>query len=126
MIKHGRIVMETAVKILFPRHGGHLGSLGPQPGLRFANAFTGIGTVSGVPMLGWLQIMAFHIFCERFGHRDWAVFALGDEGMLMPLLATVKSCIRLECLIALRACGCLVVFALSSLFGLLVDGGLRD
>jgi len=79
-IKHGRISMLATMGYITPEITGKIpGSLSPSNGLDFADIPNGLGAISKVPALGWVQIVAYCAFCEISGTNNRSE-APGDFG----------------------------------------------
>merc|ERR1711874_369410 len=64
-IKHGRICMLATMGYITPEITGKLpGYLSPSTGLKFEDIPNGLGAVSKVPFLGWIQIVGYAGFTE--------------------------------------------------------------
>merc|ERR1719515_497465 len=64
-IKHGRVAMLACMGYITPELTGKLpGYLSPSMGLKFEDIPNGLGAISKVPALGWVQILAYGAFCE--------------------------------------------------------------
>ena len=81
-LKHGRIAMMAAMGYITPEVIGKLpGYLSPSAGLKFADIPNGLGAVGKVPLLGWLQILAYFAFVEiAGGFEDYKTGTPGDYG----------------------------------------------
>jgi len=67
-IKHGRISMLATMGYITPELTGKLpGFLSPSSGLTFDSIPNGLGAVSKVPLLGWVQIVLYCAVCEVSG-----------------------------------------------------------
>merc|ERR1719507_2749761 len=79
-IKHGRISMLATMGYITPELVGKLpGMLSPSNGISFSDVPNGLGAISKVPALGWLQIVAYCAFCEISGMSNRSD-APGDFG----------------------------------------------
>merc|ERR1711983_243135 len=71
-IKHGRISMLATMGYITPEITGKLpGYLDPRsPSVAFEDIPNGLGAISKVPVLGWVQIIAYMAFCEASGRNS--------------------------------------------------------
>merc|ERR1711998_374575 len=70
-IKHGRVAMLAAMGYITPELTGKLpGYLSPSMGLKFEDIPNGLGAISKVPGVGWLQIVFFLGFYEVILYVD--------------------------------------------------------
>merc|ERR1712039_545544 len=82
----------------------------------------GLAAISKVPLFGWLQILAYALYCEasslNFGYFDEAYnkLAPGDYGWKPPLLATENPEIKTKKLNAELANGRLAMMAIIGMF----------
>merc|ERR1712073_153546 len=88
-IKHGRISMLATMGYITPEITGKLpGYLDPRsPTVSFEDIPNGLGAISKVPALGWVQIVAYMAVCEASGRNSHGD-APGDFGWKPPFLAT--------------------------------------
>jgi len=63
-IKHGRVSMIACMGYITPEYFKWPGFLAPHIGLKFADVPNGLGAISKVPSVGWLQTFAFCGFVE--------------------------------------------------------------
>merc|ERR1712217_933470 len=67
-IKHGRISMLATMGYITPELTGKIpGYLSPSLDLKFEDVPNGLAAISKVPGAGWLQIIAYCLFCEAKG-----------------------------------------------------------
>merc|ERR1712186_187351 len=67
-IKHGRISMLATMGYITPEITGKIpGYLSPSLDLKFEDVPNGLAAISKVPGAGWLQIIAYCLFCEASG-----------------------------------------------------------
>eukprot|EP00420_Gonyaulax_spinifera_P037159 CAMPEP_0197872548 /NCGR_PEP_ID=MMETSP1439-20131203/2632_1 /TAXON_ID=66791 /ORGANISM="Gonyaulax spinifera, Strain CCMP409" /LENGTH=175 /DNA_ID=CAMNT_0043491549 /DNA_START=1 /DNA_END=524 /DNA_ORIENTATION=- len=67
-IKHGRISMLATMGYITPELTGKLpGYLSPSMDLKYADIPNGLGAISKVPLVGWLQILAYCAYVEFSG-----------------------------------------------------------
>merc|ERR1719410_424602 len=96
------------------------GCLSPASGLEFAEIPNGLAAISKVPGIGWLQIIAYCLYCEATGgfgyNSDGQVGAPGDCGWKPPLLATSDPELRRKRLNAELANGRLAMVAIIGMF----------
>merc|ERR1740123_1183361 len=79
-LKHGRISMLATMGYITPELVGKFpGNISPSKGLAFADIPNGLGAISKVPALGWLQIAAYCASCEVNGGSNRSD-APGDFG----------------------------------------------
>merc|ERR1711972_797919 len=57
-IKHGRISMYACIGYFVPEYTKFSGYLSPSMDIKFSDVPNGLGALSKVPILGWLQILA--------------------------------------------------------------------
>merc|ERR1712226_729633 len=96
------------------------GYLSPSLDLKFEDVPNGLAAVSKVPGAGWLQIVAYALYCEGtggFGYNDdLKKTASGDCGWKPPLLATTDPELRRKRLSAEIANGRLAMVAIIGMF----------
>merc|ERR1712151_1439813 len=90
-IKHGRVSMLATMGYITPELVGKFpGYLSPSSELRFEDIPNGLAAISKVPGPGWLQIVAYCLYCEAgggFGYNDdQNKIEPGDCGWKPPLL----------------------------------------
>merc|ERR1712039_427374 len=79
-IKHGRVSMLATMGYITPELVGKFpGYLSPSNGLKFEDVPNGLAAISKVPGLGWLQILAYGLFCEYSVGLDQEAQAPPDE-----------------------------------------------
>merc|ERR1712151_282474 len=67
-LKHGRISMLATMGYITPQLVGKFpGNISPSKGVTFDSIPVGLGAISKVPALGWVQIFAYCAFCEYSG-----------------------------------------------------------
>merc|ERR1711933_634338 len=70
-LKHGRIGMLATMGYITPQLVGKFpGNISPSKGVTFDSIPVGLGAISKVPALGWVQIFAYCAFCEYSGGAD--------------------------------------------------------
>merc|ERR1719158_1301060 len=87
-LKHGRISMLATMGYITPEVAGKFpGYLSPSMDLKFADIPNGLGAITKIPALGWVQIFAYAGLCELTGPRtraasleDYASITPGDYG----------------------------------------------
>merc|ERR1712012_1152416 len=96
------------------------GYLSPSFGIKFADVPNGLAAISKVPGAGWLQIIAYCLFCEATGgfgyNSDNQASAPGDCGWKPPLLATDDPELKTKRLNAELANGRLAMMAIIGMF----------
>merc|ERR1719322_1905637 len=96
------------------------GYLSYTAGLKFADVPNGLAAISKVPGAGWLQIVAYCLYCEATGgfgyNSDNQASAPGDCGFKAPLLATDDQELRTKRLNAELANGRLAMMAIIGMF----------
>merc|ERR1712066_614678 len=118
-IKHGRISMLATMGYITPEITGKFpGYLSPSADLKFADIPNGLAAISKVPALGWLQIIAYCLFCEASGglaaQEDQAIS--GDFGWKPPLLTSSDAEVTKKRLNAEIANGRLAMMAIIGMF----------
>merc|ERR1711972_772901 len=91
-IKHGRVSMMGTMGYITPEVAGKWpGYISPSSDLRFEDIPNGLAAISKVPGPGWLQIVAYCLYCEatgNFGYNaDQSEIEPGDCGWKPPLLS---------------------------------------
>merc|ERR1711988_1205342 len=99
-LKHSRICMLACMGYMTPETTGKLpGYLSPSAGLKFEDIPNGLGAISKVPALGWIQIIAYFGFVEFSGgfadykgsgtpgDYGWKVITSGDDDVKTKKLA---------------------------------------
>merc|ERR1711997_1140556 len=72
-LKHGRISMLATMGYITPEVAGKFpGYLSPSMDLKFQDIPNGLGAVTKIPALGWVQIFAYVGMCELTGPRTRA------------------------------------------------------
>merc|ERR1712032_1693947 len=120
-IKHGRICMLATMGYITPEITGKFpGYLSPSMDLKFQDVPNGLAAVSKVPGPGWLQILAYGLYCEATGgfgyNSDNQASAPGDCGWKPPLLATDDPELKTKLLNAELANGRLAMMAIIGMF----------
>merc|ERR1712024_403831 len=120
-IKHGRISMLATMGYITPELTGKIpGYLSPSLDLKFEDVPNGLAAISKVPGAGWLQIIAYCLFCEATGgfgyNSDNQASAPGDCGWKPPLLATDDPELKTKRLNAELANGRLAMMAIIGMF----------
>merc|ERR1712032_1055953 len=120
-IKHGRICMLATMGYITPEITGKFpGYLSPSMDLKFQDVPNGLAAVSKVPGPGWLQILAYGLYCEATGgfgyNSDNQASAPGDCGWKPPLLATDDPELKTKRLNAELANGRLAMMAIIGMF----------
>jgi len=64
-LKHGRVSMYACIGFIVPEYTRFPGDLSPTNDLKFTDIPNGLGAFSKVPILGWLQILAFAGLIEK-------------------------------------------------------------
>jgi len=96
-LKHGRISMLATMGYITPELVGKFpGNISPSKGVTFDSIPNGLGAISKVPALGWVQIFAYCAFCEYSGGANrgdapgdfgWKVLTSDDPEELNKKLA---------------------------------------
>merc|ERR1712129_278143 len=96
-LKHGRISMLATMGYITPELVGKFpGNISPSKGITFDSIPNGLGAISKVPALGWVQIFAYCAFCEYSGGANrgdapgdfgWKVLTSDDPEELNKKLA---------------------------------------
>merc|ERR1711879_831811 len=120
-IKHGRISMLATMGYITPEITGKIpGYLSNSLELKFEDIPNGLAAVSKVPGAGWLQIVAYCLYCEATGgfgyNSDNQASAPGDCGWKPPLLATDDPELKTKRLNAELANGRLAMMAIIGMF----------
>jgi len=120
-IKHGRICMLATMGYITPEITGKFpGYLSNSLELKFEDIPNGLAAVSKVPGAGWLQIVAYCLYCEATGgfgyNSDNQASAPGDCGWKPPLLATDDPELKTKRLNAEIANGRLAMMAIIGMF----------
>jgi len=120
-IKHGRICMLATMGYITPELTGKFpGYLSNSLDLKFADIPNGLAAVSKVPGAGWLQIVAYCLYCEATGgfgyNSDNQASAPGDCGWKPPFLATDDPDLKTKRLNAELANGRLAMMAIIGMF----------
>merc|ERR1712003_557699 len=117
-LKHGRISMLATMGYITPELTGKLpGYLSPSLDLKFEDVPNGLAAISKVPGAGWLQIVAYCLFCEASGGLDAQADAEpGDFGWKPPLLTSNDAELRKKRLNAEIANGRLSMMAIIGMF----------
>jgi len=120
-IKHGRISMLATMGYITPEVAGKWpGYLSPSLDLKYADIPNGLGAISKVPGAGWLQIVAYCLYCESTGgfgyNSNTSSLEPGNCGWKPPLLATNNPELRRKRLNAELANGRLAMMAIIGMF----------
>jgi len=120
-IKHGRISMLATMGYITPEVAGKFpGYLDPTTGLKFVDIPNGLAAISKVPGAGWLQIVAYALYCEATGgfgyNSNPATVTPGDCGWKPPLLATNDPELKKKRLNSELANGRLAMMAIIGMF----------
>merc|ERR1711862_1048893 len=120
-IKHGRISMLAAMGYITPEIAGKWpGYLSPSLGLKFGDVPNGLAAISKVPLVGWIQILAYCSFVEGrpYVESNYEVVrpTPGDFAWKPPLLATDDKEKRNKRLSAELANGRLAMMAIIGMF----------
>jgi len=118
-IKHGRISMLATMGYITPEITGKFpGMLSPSQGLAFADIPNGLGAISKVPFNGWIQIVAYCLYCEAagLGFKYADDSEPGERNWKPPLLATADPERRKKRLAAELANGRLAMVAIIGMF----------
>jgi len=120
-IKHGRICMLATMGYITPEITGKFpGYLSNSLDLKFQDIPNGLAAISKVPGPGWLQIIAYALYCEATGgfgyNSDNQASAPGDCGWKPPLLATDDPELKTKRLSAELANGRLAMMAIIGMF----------
>merc|ERR1719270_1092624 len=120
-IKHGRISMLATMGYITPEITGKFpGYLSNSLDLKFEDIPNGLAAISKVPGAGWLQIVAYCLYCEATGgfgyNSDNQASAPGDCGWKPPLLATDDPELKTKRLNAEIANGRLAMMAIIGMF----------
>merc|ERR1712039_766965 len=117
-IKHGRVSMLATMGYITPELVGKFpGYLSPSNGLKFEDVPNGLAAISKVPGLGWLQILAYGLFCEySVGLDQEAQSPPGACGFKPPLLTSDDPEVTKKRLNAEIANGRLAMMAIIGMF----------
>jgi len=115
-IKHGRISMLATMGYITPELTGKLpGFLSPSSGLSFSDIPNGLGAISKVPLLGWVQIVLYCAVCEVSGIRSRGENP-GQFNFKPPLLTSDDPAMTTKRLNAELANGRLAMMAIIGMF----------
>jgi len=78
-IKHGRVCMYATMGYIVPEYFKFPGYLSPSEGIQFADVPNGLAAISKVPLLGWLQIVAFAGTIETTGFFSGEAKSIGFQ-----------------------------------------------
>merc|ERR1719464_1232346 len=117
-IKHGRISMLATMGYITPELTGKIpGYLSPSLDLKFEDVPNGLAAISKVPGAGWIQIIAYCLFCEASGglaaQED---LPPGNFGWKPPLLTSPDAEVTKKRLNAEIANGRLAMMAIIGMF----------
>jgi len=120
-IKHGRISMLATMGYITPEVAGKFpGYLDPTTGLKFVDIPNGLAAISKVAGAGWLQIVAYALYCEATGgfgyNSNPSTVTPGDCGWKPPLLATNDAELKRKRLNSELANGRLAMMAIIGMF----------
>merc|ERR1711963_1006873 len=117
-IKHGRISMLATMGYITPELTGKIpGYLSPSLDLKFEDVPNGLAAISKVPGAGWLQIIAYCLFCEASGGLAAQEDAEpGNFGWKPPLLTSPDAEVTKKRLNAEIANGRLAMMAIIGMF----------
>jgi len=117
-VKHGRICMLATMGYITPEITGKFGGyIDPFEKIAFSDIPNGLGAISKVPGLGWLQIFGYCAWCELSNDYDKEVATEpGNVGWKPPLLATEDPEVRKRRLAAELANGRLAMMAIIGMF----------
>jgi len=120
-IKHGRVSMLATMGYITPEVAGKFpGYLSPSLDLKYDDIPNGLAAISKVPGAGWLQIIAYCLYCESTGgfgyNSNTASLEPGNCGWKPPLLATSDPELRRKRLNAELANGRLAMMAIIGMF----------
>merc|ERR1711988_1938167 len=116
-LKHSRICMLACMGYMTPETTGKLpGYLSPSAGLKFEDIPNGLGAISKVPALGWIQIIAYFGFVEfSGGFADYKGSGTpGDYGW--KVITSDDSAVKTKKLAAEIANGRLAMVAIIGMF----------
>jgi len=115
-IKHGRISMLATMGYITPELTGKIpGFLSPSSNLSFEDIPNGLGAISKVPLLGWVQIVAYCAVCEVSGLNSRGAEP-GQFNFKPPLLTSDDAAMTTKRLNAEIANGRLAMMAIIGMF----------
>jgi len=115
-IKHGRISMLATMGYITPELTGKFpGFLSPSSGLAFESVPNGLGAISKVPLLGWVQIVIYCAVCEVSGINSRGQNP-GQFNFKPPLLTSDDPAMTTKRLNAELANGRLAMMAIIGMF----------
>ncbi|CAK0879636.1 unnamed protein product [Prorocentrum cordatum] len=118
-IKHGRISMLATMGYITPELVGKFpGEISPSLGLKFEDIPNGLAALSKVPGPGWLQIVAYCLYCESgpFGYNSDPNRKPGELGWRPIGLYSTDAEVRQRRLAAEIANGRLAMMAIIGMF----------
>merc|ERR1712032_300162 len=118
-IKHGRVSMLATMGYITPELVGKFpGEISPTLGVKFEDIPNGLAALSKVPGPGWLQIVAYCLYCESgpFGYNADPNRAPGELGWRPIGLYTTDAEVRKRRLNAEIANGRLAMMAIIGIF----------
>merc|ERR1711988_1172247 len=118
-IKHGRISMLATMGYITPELVGKFpGYLSPSLGVKFEDIPNGLAALSKVPGPGWLQIVAYCLYCESgpFGYNSDPNRKPGELGWRPIGLYSADATVRQRRLAAEIANGRLAMMAIIGMF----------
>merc|ERR1719476_74998 len=118
-IKHGRVSMLATMGYITPELVGKFpGEISPTLGVKFADIPNGLAALSKVPGPGWLQIVAYCLYCESrpFGYNADPNRKPGELGWRPIGLYTTDAEVRKRRLNAEIANGRLAMMAIIGMF----------
>merc|ERR1719424_2800831 len=118
-IKHGRVSMLATMGYITPELVGKFpGEISPSLGVKFADVPNGLAALSKVPGAGWLQIVAYCLYCESgpFGYNADPNRKPGELGWRPIGLYSTDATVRQRRLAAEIANGRLAMMAIIGMF----------
>merc|ERR1712151_554688 len=118
-IKHGRVSMLATMGYITPELVGKFpGEISPTLGVKFEDIPNGLAALSKVPGPGWLQIVAYCLYCESgpFGYNADPNRAPGELGWRPIGLYSTDAEVRKRMLNAEIANGRLAMMAIIGMF----------
>merc|ERR1719352_1558605 len=118
-IKHGRVSMLATMGYITPEVAGKFpGEISPSLGVKFEDIPNGLAALSKVPGPGWLQIVAYCLYCESgpFGYNSDPNRKPGELGWRPIGLYSTDATVRQRRLAAEIANGRLAMMAIIGMF----------
>ncbi|CAK0811692.1 unnamed protein product [Prorocentrum cordatum] len=118
-IKHGRVSMLATMGYITPELVGKFpGEISPSLGVKYADIPNGLAAISKVPGPGWLQIVAYCLYCESgpFGYNADPNRKPGELGWKPIGLYSTDATVRQRRLAAEIANGRLAMMAIIGMF----------